>query len=74
MTYLVPRRALVTEWSTLGIRVSRVDWKEAVASRAMVVMGSLSGRAMKLRFLNTAAKTSGHEEEEAMGRASSVVY
>ena len=34
---------------------------------------SISGSAIKLRYLNPAAKTSGHEEE-AMGRASSAVY
>lgn len=47
--------------------------EEAVASCAMVVMGSITGSATRLRVLNTADKTFGHEEEAAaMGRASSV--
>lgn len=37
------------------------------AEPAVVIMASVIGRAMKLRFLNTAAETAGHEEEARGG-------
>lgn len=47
--------------------------EKAVASWVMAVMGSITGSAARLRVLNTADKTFGHEEEAvAMGWASSV--